>query len=163
MARRQRGKLDAPTEEEWVSGNQKRVRFVVRECREGVLDLAAVARPNQSACTPTLEAVFVTSLSQLSLTGFFGLTSTPTRAAEGRSSRSNPNCFVPSSALKKFTPVALPSGRLRLATRPSLTGSSLTLFASAAGSADINPIGTGERLCKRGCYNRAAHYRRRYG
>ena len=44
MARRQRGKLDAPTEEEWVSGNQKRVRFVVRECREGVLDLAAVAR-----------------------------------------------------------------------------------------------------------------------
>jgi len=36
---------------------------------------------------------------------------------------------------QKFTPVALPSGRLRLATRPSLTGSSLTLFASAAGSA----------------------------
>src|SRR5262249_7629654 len=29
--------------------------------------------------------------------------------------------------MKEFTPVALPPGRLRLATRPSLTGSSVTL------------------------------------
>jgi hypothetical protein len=34
--------------------------------------------------------------------------------------------FAVNSMVKKLTPVALPPGRLRLATKPSLTGSSLT-------------------------------------
>jgi hypothetical protein len=55
-----------------------------------------------------------------------GLTNTAIRAARGKSSRSSPNRFAPSSAVKKFTPVVLPPGRARLATRPSLTGSSAT-------------------------------------
>ena len=45
------------------------------------------------------------------------------RAAPGRNSRKSPSCFAPSSAEMKLTPVTLPPGRLRLATRPSLTGS----------------------------------------
>ena len=45
------------------------------------------------------------------------------RAAPGRSSRKSPSCFAPSSAEMKLTPVTLPPGRLRLATRPSPTGS----------------------------------------
>src|SRR5262249_30205466 len=69
----------------------------------------------------------VTSLVQVSFVGLLGLTSTPKRSADGRSSRSNPNPFAPSSVIKKFTPVALPPGRAKLATRPSLTGSSLML------------------------------------
>src|SRR5262245_1886139 len=34
----------------------------------------------------------------------------------------NPSCFAPSSAVTNVIPVTLPPGRLRLATRPSLTG-----------------------------------------
>ena len=45
------------------------------------------------------------------------------RAAPGRNSRKSPSCFAASSDELKLTPVTLPPGRLRLATRPSLTGS----------------------------------------
>src|SRR5262245_16091084 len=45
------------------------------------------------------------------------------RLAPGRNSRKNPSCFAPSSTEMKLTPVTLPPGRLRFATRPSLTGS----------------------------------------
>jgi hypothetical protein len=41
----------------------------------------------------------------------------------GHSSRSNASRFAVSSVLKKLTPVTLPPGRARLATRPTLTGS----------------------------------------
>src|SRR5262245_65621189 len=54
-----------------------------------------------------------------------GSTSTPTRTAPGCNSCNNPSCFAPSSAETNVTPVTLPPGRLRLATRPSLTGSLL--------------------------------------
>ena len=45
------------------------------------------------------------------------------RAVFGNSSRKSPSLFAISSAMKKLTPVALPSERTRLVTRPSLTGS----------------------------------------
>src|SRR5262245_19366342 len=38
-----------------------------------------------------------------------------------RSSRNSPRCFAPSSAVKLLKPVALPPGRERPVTRPSLT------------------------------------------
>src|SRR5262245_37139546 len=53
-----------------------------------------------------------------------GLISTAMRVAEGSSSRTNSKRFATSSALKMLMPVRLPPGRARLATRPSLTGSS---------------------------------------
>ena len=46
-------------------------------------------------------------------------------AAPGTSSRKSSSRFATNSAEKKLTPVRLPPGRVRLATRPSLTGSSL--------------------------------------
>ena len=52
-----------------------------------------------------------------------GSISTPTRTAPGCNSCNNPSCFAPSSATTNVTPVTLPPGRLRLATRPSLSGS----------------------------------------
>src|SRR5262249_24422945 len=55
-----------------------------------------------------------------------GLTSTATRAAPVTTSRRSSSRFAVNSALKKLIPVRLPPGRLRLATRPSLTGSSPT-------------------------------------
>ena len=53
-----------------------------------------------------------------------GLTSTAIRAAFGTSSCRSPSRLATSSWTKKLMPVALPPGRLKLATRPSLTGSS---------------------------------------
>ena len=66
-------------------------------------------------------AAFLTSFSAFAFCGF---TSRPNRAAFGNSSRSSPRCFATSSLNRKLTPVALPPGRARLATRPSSTGSS---------------------------------------
>jgi hypothetical protein len=53
-----------------------------------------------------------------------GSTSTATRVAAGTISRRSCNRFVTSSIWRIFVPVRLPPGRARLATRPSLTGSS---------------------------------------
>src|SRR5262249_34216975 len=60
------------------------------------------------------------------LTAFVGLMSTATRVAAGTSLRSSSSRFAVNSALKILIPVTLPPGRARLATRPSLTGSSPT-------------------------------------
>src|SRR5215813_6053228 len=54
---------------------------------------------------------------------FSGLTSTPIRIAFGASSLSSPNCFGISVVVTLLTPVRLPPGRLKLATRPASTGS----------------------------------------
>jgi hypothetical protein len=56
--------------------------------------------------------------------GLVGLTSTATRAAAGSNSCRSSSRFVANSSAKKLTPVRLPPGRARLATKPSLTGSS---------------------------------------
>src|SRR5438128_2648166 len=45
------------------------------------------------------------------------------RAARGTNSCKSPSRFAPSSPLMELTPVTLPPGRLRLATRPVWTGS----------------------------------------
>ena len=64
----------------------------------------------------------VVSVSGDSAFGFSGLLSIKT-AAWGTSSCSNPICLAARSTLNRLTPVALPPGRLKLATIPSLTGS----------------------------------------
>ncbi len=49
---------------------------------------------------------------------------TPIKGAAGTSSRTSSSRFVNNSDVSQATPVALPPGRLRLATSPNLTGSS---------------------------------------
>ena len=78
-------------------------------------------------CSPMARPAGSTSLNVVSAVGLVGLTITATRAAPGTSSRSSSSRFAVNSALKKLIPVRLPPGRARLATRPSLTGSSPTL------------------------------------
>jgi uncharacterized membrane protein YhaH (DUF805 family) len=53
-----------------------------------------------------------------------GLTSTATRVAAGTISRTSSSRFAANSVAKLLIPVTLPPGWARLATRPSLTGSS---------------------------------------
>src|SRR5262249_28020793 len=57
-----------------------------------------------------------------SVIGKLGSTSTAMRAALGSNSCKSPQCFA-AVAIRKVTPVMLPPGRLKLPTRPSLTGS----------------------------------------
>src|SRR5262245_55365106 len=75
------------------------------------------------SCCPTAKAAACSSETKRSVRGHFGLTSTAMRAAPGSNSRKSPSRFAPRSATMKLTPVTLPPGRLRFATRPSLTGS----------------------------------------
>jgi hypothetical protein len=64
------------------------------------------------------------SATKASASGLLGLTSAAKRAAaRGTSSCNSPTRLVPSSPLMELTPVTLPPGRLRLATRPVCTGS----------------------------------------
>ena len=82
---------------------------------------------------------------QSRLTGIVGLTSNGNRVALGH----NPQQLQPLRAklgVKMLTPVTLPPGRLRLATRPSLTGSSplaktmgIVVVAALAASAEATP------------------------
>src|SRR5580658_7156681 len=55
--------------------------------------------------------------------GLVGLRSRAIMVAAGISSFSSSSRFGPVSTLKKLTPVRLPPGRLKLATRPGRTGS----------------------------------------
>ena len=55
--------------------------------------------------------------------GLAGLTRSPTALMSGTSWRNKPSHFAASTLLIKATLVTLPSGRLRVATRPNLTGS----------------------------------------
>src|SRR5262249_31903487 len=88
----------------------------------------SISRPvgasRTSICFPMDKAAALTSETNDCVRArLLGSTSTPTRTAPGCNSCNNPSCFAPSSATTNVTPVTLPPGRLRLATRPSLTGS----------------------------------------
>src|SRR5262249_15495511 len=70
----------------------------------------------------------------------FGVTRTATRAAWGTLSRSSPSRLAASSAIKMFTPVALPPRRARLPTKPSLT--------RVSAAAHTDRVGRGGNLCR---------------
>src|SRR6266516_5781178 len=59
--------------------------------------------------------------------GLVAFKRTATMAVRGTNSRSSPRRFVSKAGDSVFTPVMLPLGRLKLATRPDLMGSSPTL------------------------------------
>jgi hypothetical protein len=76
------------------------------------------------SCTPVAAAAsFVPCNAPSAVEAFAGLTSTATRAAFGTISCKRRNRLASTSLRKSLTPVALPPGRARLATRPSFTGS----------------------------------------
>src|SRR5262249_48360476 len=75
--------------------------------------------------SPMVRAADSTSRSVASVwAALAGLTSIATRAALGNSSRSSSSRFAANSVVRKPMPVRFPPGRARLATRPTLTGSS---------------------------------------
>ncbi len=102
-------------------------------------------------CCPMARAAFCTSRDWISACGLLWFTSIAISAAVGTISRSSSIRFASSATANRLTPVTLPPGRLRLATRPSLTGSSpitktigivavADLAASTAGAPPIAAI-----------------------
>ena len=96
--------------------DHQRVGPVARQRREGGVDLAAVPRVDDIDLDPRVEAAAAMFPVTASTFALLGLTSNPIRPTRGTSSRNSASCFPPSSAMKKFTPVALPPGRARLST-----------------------------------------------
>ena len=86
-----------------------------------------VAAFKTSICPPAVSAAFRRSLITNAVVALLGLASTANRVAPGSSSCNSPSCFGPSAPVMEMTPVTLPPGRLRLATSPTLTGSTPVL------------------------------------
>src|SRR5262245_24605323 len=77
-------------------------------------------------CSPMARVAVSAALKVASaFVALAGLMSTATRVAAGTSSRRISSPFATNSTLRKLMPVRLPPGRARLATSPSLTGSSV--------------------------------------
>ena len=152
MARRQVSQLDAPAVEEGVGADEEGVGPLARERCEGCIDLPA------GAGVEDLDLHADGARSRLHVSSRWprrlrsvGLTSTATRAAAGHQlAQEFQAALPPTPPTKKLMPVRFPPGRARLATRPSLTGSSPTtktmgivvVAALAADAARMPPIAT---------------------
>src|SRR5262249_19261587 len=128
VARRQDGKLDAPAGEKGIAADKQRVELLAHESCECCIDLAAAGSPEDLDLQPDVaRRRFHVSRRGLRV-GRMGRIDQHGNAGGSRHQlmhESQPLCH--SSRLKKLIPVRLPPGRARLATRPSLTGSSPTL------------------------------------
>src|SRR5215211_2613070 len=92
---------------------------------------------NMASSNPSERAASCTKPISGTASGLIGLTSIATMDALGASSRTISSRFCPSTTLISVIPVALPPGRLTLATRPAETGSKPT----------TNTIGNGGGRC----------------
>ena len=126
MARCQFNDLLAPGVEEWIGLDQDGGDTLLDERGEGGLEFSFAADFGDGNSSPSVRAAASTSFICGSAVGRPGLNSPPTTRACGISSRSNSSRFATTSSIKSITPVILPPGRFRLATRPSWTGSDPT-------------------------------------
>src|SRR5262249_52120435 len=122
VARRQVDQLDPSADEKRVGANEECVGPLAHQTCEGRIDLPAGAGI-EDLDFQSYRASASTPLSVVSGAGQAGLTSTATRVAAGTSSRRSSSRFAVNSIVRRLIPVRFPSGRARLATRPSLTGS----------------------------------------
>ena len=124
MASRQRDDSFPIGEQERAGTDEQRTSPALDERCKGCLDVAVAADIENDELLPDRlrRGLHVSSL-RLGIQDVFGFTSTAIVVALGTSWRSSSSRFAPNTPEKKTTPVTLPPGRLRLATRPSLTGS----------------------------------------
>ena len=77
--------------------------------------------------SPSVRAATSRLADQVFALGLAGLTSAAIVVAVGTTSCSSSNIFGTISTFRKVTPVRLPPGRFRLATRPICTGSAIVV------------------------------------
>src|SRR5215472_144413 len=143
----------APGGKERTGRNDERVGLLLDKGGKAVVQFALGAGlENMKLLAERARGVF--QILQLVRSGF-GSTSAAIAVACGSSSRSSPNRFASNATVQKLTPVALPPGRLKLATSPSFTGSEpvkktigmieVAFFAAIAGG--VFPTITATRRC----------------
>ena len=93
------------------------------ERRKGRIDIAVAADSSMTRCWPIAAPRPARLVRSARCWGCFGFASTPIVVALGTSWRSSSSRFAASTLNRELTPVTLPPGRLRLATRPSAIGS----------------------------------------
>ena len=129
MAGCQRSKLHAPCSEEGVRADEKRVGPFAGKRRESRIDLPAGADvEGLDLQSHRASRRFHLLPVRLRARRIGGIDEARQRGScRGTSSRRSSSRFGTSSPMTRLTPVRLPPGRERLATSPSLTGSSGTV------------------------------------
>jgi hypothetical protein len=123
MARFEYRELDTPAAEEPVGSYEESIRLTRKVC-EGRLDLAAGARPENC----NLQAERAGGFRQIPRRSFGSgsicrIDQHGNASGLGHNLLQKPEPFGGEVGQEKLIPVALPPGRLRLATRPIFTGS----------------------------------------
>jgi hypothetical protein len=119
--------LHAPAAEEGLAGDEQGIGPLALKRREGGIDLADGAGVENFDLQPSgMRRSRMSRDTVSAIDALAGLTSTAMRTALGTNSCRSASRFATNSAAKKLIPVRFPPGRARLATRPSLTGSSPT-------------------------------------
>src|SRR5262245_42517752 len=118
----QRGELPTSVEKDWATAHEERAGAPLNDRREGGIELAFTCYFHGQDL-PSDGATCRLDVAQFDFSRLLAAPSVATMAALGTSSFSSPNCLAPKSVVVKTAPVMLPPGRLRLATKPVLTGS----------------------------------------
>src|SRR5262245_3106141 len=146
MPRGQRDELFAPPVEVWVGGDHQRTGPLLGERGEGWLQVTVDAGVLNYNLQPKRLPRDCRGR-QLRLGVHTCRVHQQTHYCHpGSISRSSSNCFPTNSPARLATPVALPPGRLKLATSPSLTGSTATLktigilFVAAIAACAAEPL-----------------------
>src|SRR5262245_6742890 len=122
MARRERDDLIALCRQERVNAYKERVNALLRYSRENCFYLSFGTSSQNNELKPKYTCSGL-HIPQLFLSARKIFMSAAMAVVPGTSSRSSPSCFDPRSTVKLVTPFALLPGWLKLATRPSSTGS----------------------------------------
>src|SRR6516225_7361530 len=156
---RQLGQLGTSVDEERAGPNDEGLRSLAHRRRERGIDLTGMVLALRIwICSPMPPTADSTLFNVDSVpAALAGSTSTAIRVAPGTSSRSCSSRFAANSIEKTLIPVRLPPGRARLATRPSLTGSSparktmgiVVVAALAANAGETPPIVAITATCRR--------------
>src|SRR5215831_8289525 len=126
VARRQIDQLEAAANEKAIAADEKRVGPLAHKSCKGRVDLPTVAGLEDLELQPH-SASSRFHVSQRSLgSGISRIDEHGHTSGAGHQLTSSSSRFAVTSTLKKLIPVKLPPGRARLATSPSLTGSSAT-------------------------------------
>jgi hypothetical protein len=123
MTCRQRDELLSPSAEERIRGDDDGAGVQLHEGGEGGVELAFGARLQDMELQPLAFPVSSTSRTTRSAFALRGFTSRAITPAWGASSARSASRLGINSIAMMLTPVRLPPGRAKLATRPSSTGS----------------------------------------
>jgi hypothetical protein len=158
MARRQRDELDASANEEPVRGNKERIGPVAHKRCEGSVDLeAGVGIDDLHLQSHGARSRFHVSQHGLGICRVGGIDEHGNASGCGHQLTQKLQPLRRQLNAEKLIPVALPPGRPRLATTPSLTGSSgmvktvgIVVVAALAASTGTEPsVATITETCLR--------------